>query len=79
VEIICQPAENIDAIDDNPNQEHKRGRCHIVILVADMECGLLLMAAILVAEAVYLAKHRRARLIVSLAFYILTWDNYYIG
>ena len=49
------------------------------MLVADMEYDLLLMAAILVVDAFYLVTQLHARPIVSLTFYILTWDNYYIG
>ena len=78
VEIIGQLAENINAIDDNPNQEHNRGLVHIEMLVADMGYDLLLMVAIL-ADAFCLATQLHARPIVSLTFYILTWDNYYIG
>ena len=79
VEIICQPAENIDAIDDNPILEDKTDLVHIEILAADMEYDLLLMAATPAVEKFCLEQHQRARPIVSLTFYILTWDNYYIG
>ena len=74
-ETIGQLAENIDAIDDSPNLEHKRGLVHIEILAADMEYDLLLMAAIRLVDVFYLAKHLLARLTISLTFYILTWDN----
>ena len=49
VEIIDQLAENINAIDDNPNLEDKMDLVRIAMLAADMEYDLLLMAAILVA------------------------------
>ena len=65
--IIGQLAENIDAIDDNPNLEHNRGLVHIEIWAEDMEYDLLLMAAMLMAvrvEAFYLAKQLHNRPIV---------------
>lgn len=61
VETIGQPAENIDAIDDNPNLEHNRGLVHIEMLAADMEYDLLLMAAILLVDVFYLVTQLHAR------------------
>ncbi len=81
-ETMDQPVESTNSIDDNPNLVHKRIRLHIVILAADMEYGLLLTVAIrleVLVEVFYLALQLRNRPIVSLTFYILTWDNYYIG
>ena len=60
VEIIGQPAENINAIDDNPNLEDKMGLVHIEMLAADMEYDLLSMAAILV-DVFYLVTRLHAR------------------
>lgn len=79
MEIIGQPAENINSTDDNPNLEDKMGLVHIEMLAADMEYDLLLMGAVQAVEYFCLEQHQRARPIVSLTFYILTWDTYYIG
>ena len=48
-ETLGQPAENINAIDDNPILEGKMDLVRIAMLAADMEYDLLLMVAILVA------------------------------
>jgi hypothetical protein len=67
VALIGQLAENIDAIDDNPNLEHKRGLVHIEIWAEDMEYDLQLMAEMLaevLVDVFYLATHRHTRLIV---------------
>ena len=61
VETTVQPVENTNSIDDNPNPEDKKSRLHIEMQVADMDCDLLLMAAIPAVEECCLAKRRRAR------------------